>query len=75
MGHLLDVARNAADPNAAAETRHVGELRRLIAKILPNDTQAERDWTLSVAVRDRENALVSFRTLVEELSTDFRISS
>jgi hypothetical protein len=43
------------------------ELRELIARILPNDSDAEREWTLSVAVRDPEGALRSFRALAETL--------
>jgi hypothetical protein len=68
MGNLLDMARDAAvshDP--AVPSQHAAELRRLIALILANDAQAERDWTLSVALADAENALVSFRALAERL--------
>jgi hypothetical protein len=79
--NLLDLAdkalrsecrQNEADPPTRAwrllatpEQRR--ELRELIDRILPNDSDAEREWTLSVAVRDPEGALRSFRALAEAL--------
>jgi len=66
MGQILEAAREAADsPHASPNHRHAAELRRLIAQILSDDTQAERDWTLSIALTDVENALISLRALAE----------
>ena len=72
MGQLLEAAREAADnPRASSNCRHAAELRRLIDQILPDETQAQRDWILSIALADAEDALISFRALVEDIEPDY----
>ena len=69
MSRFLEAARAAADPAhlVTARSSYSAELRHLIARLLPHDTQAERDWTLSIALADAENALISFRALMADL--------
>jgi hypothetical protein len=45
----------------------VGELRTLIAETLPGDDETDRDEALAVACADPDGALLSLRTLRDEL--------
>ena len=68
--NLLDLARSAlAAPSCRAATpAEVTELRRLIALILANASDADRAEALAVAVADPEAALVSLLALVRGAS-------
>jgi len=58
-------ASDVAPPTATLE--QAAELRTLVALILADDTQADRDEALTVVLGDPEAALVSFRAMAVNL--------